>query len=119
MKSFEGIDYYNIESLLSVEEIMIRDTVRELVEDEIIPIIEKHYRDGTFPMHLIPKLGELGVFGMTLPQQYGCAELKNVAYGLVMQELERGDSGIRSFASVQSGLVMYPIYTFGSEKQKE
>lgn len=119
MKSFEGIDYYNIESLLSVEEIMIRDTIRELVEDEIIPIIEKHYRDGTFPMHLIPKLGELGVFGMTLPQQYGCAELKNVAYGLVMQELERGDSGIRSFASVQSGLVMYPIYTFGSEKQKE
>jgi len=118
MKQFEGVDFYNIESLLSEDEIMIRNTVREFVEDAVLPIIEKHYRDGTFPMHLIPQLGELGVFGMTLPHKYGCAELKNVAYGLVMQELERGDSGIRSFASVQSGLVMYPIYTFGSEKQK-
>ncbi|MDI6766278.1 MAG: acyl-CoA dehydrogenase family protein [Bacteroidota bacterium] len=116
---FKGLDYYNIESLLSEEEVLIRDTVREFVEDNILPIIEKNYRDGTFPMNLIQKMAELGMFGSTLPAKYGCAEMNNVAYGLVMQELERGDSGIRSFASVQSALVMYPIYTFGSEVQKD
>lgn len=119
MEKFKGVDYYNIESLLSEEEILVRNSVREFVENEVIPIIEKHYREGTFPFDLVPKLGELGVFGLTLPQEYGCAGLNNVAYGLVMQELERGDSGVRSFASVQSGLVMYPIFTFGNEEQKK
>ncbi|WKZ68086.1 MAG: acyl-CoA dehydrogenase family protein [Melioribacteraceae bacterium] len=119
MQKFVGVDYYNIEDLLSEEEILVRDSVRKFIDDNVIPVIEKHYQDGTFPMDLIPKLGELGVFGMTLPQKYGCAEMNNVAYGLAMQELERGDSGVRSFASVQSALVMYPIYTFGSEEQRE
>jgi len=119
VQKFVGVDYFNIEDLLSEEEIMVRDSVRKFVDDNVIPVIEEHYQKGTFPMDLIPKLGELGVFGMTLPQKYGCAELNNVAYGLAMQELERGDSGVRSFASVQSALVMYPIYTFGSDEQKE
>jgi len=119
MQKFQGVDYYNIESLLSEEEIMIRNSVREFVSDEVIPIIEKHNRECTFPIDLVPKMGELGLFGTNLPQKYGCAELNNVAYGLVMQELERGDSGVRSFVSVQSALVMYPIYTFGSDEQKD
>ena len=119
MQKFQGVDYYNIESLLSEEEIMIRNSVREFVSDEVIPIIEKHNRESTFPIDLVPKMGELGLFGTNLPQKYGCAELNNVAYGLVMQELERGDSGVRSFVSVQSALVMYPIYTFGSDEQKD
>jgi len=119
VQKFVGVDYYNIEDLLSEEEILVRDSVRKFIDDNVIPVIEKHYQDGTFPMDLIPKLGELGVFGMTLPQKYGCAEMNNVAYGLAMQELERGDSGVRSFASVQSALVMYPIFTFGSDDQKE
>lgn len=119
MQKFQGVDYYNIESMLSEEEIMIRNSVREFVSDEVIPIIEKHNRESTFPLDLVPKMGELGLFGTNLPQKYECAELNNVAYGLVMQELERGDSGVRSFVSVQSALVMYPIYTFGSEAQKD
>lgn len=113
------IDYYNIESLLSEDELLVRDSIRSFVDSEVIPIIEDHYQNAEFPMHLIPKLAELGVFGMTLPEKYGCADMNNVAYGLVNQELERGDSGIRSFVSVQNGLVMYPIYTFGSEEQKD
>ena len=119
MQKFSGVDYFNIESLLSEEEIMIRDSVREFVSAEIIPIIEKFNREGKFPLELVPKMAELGLFGTTLPQKYGCAELNNVAYGLVMQELERGDSGIRSFVSVQSALVMYPIFAFGSDEQKD
>jgi glutaryl-CoA dehydrogenase len=119
MQKFQGVDYFNIESLLSDDEIMIRESVREFVSDEVIPIIEKYNRESRFPMELIPQMAELGLFGTNLPQKYGCAELNNVAYGLVMQELERGDSGIRSFVSVQSALVMYPIYTFGSEEQKD
>lgn len=118
MEKFKGIDYFDLTSLLSEEEVMVRDSVREFVSEEIIPIIEKYNRDSQFPMHIIPKMAELGLFGPTLPAEYGCAELNNVAYGLIMQELERGDSGIRSFASVQSALVMYPIFTFGSEEQK-
>lgn len=113
------IDYYNLESLLNEEEIMVRDSVREYVDAEVLPIIEKFYHDEKFPRHLVPKLGEMGLFGITLPQKYGCPEMNNVAYGLAMQELERGDSGLRSFVSVQSALVMYPIYTFGSEQQKD
>ena len=119
MHKFSGVDYYNIDSLLSEEEKMVRDTVREFVSNEINPIIEKHNRESTFPIHLVPKMAELGLLGTTLPQKYNCAELNNVSYGLVMQELERGDSGIRSFVSVQSALVMYPIFTFGSEIQKD
>ena len=119
MAKFQGVDYYNIDSLLSEEEILVRNTVREFVDDNVLPIIEKHNRAGTFPMDLIPKMGEMGLYGPTLPAQYGCAEMNSVSYGLIMQELERGDSGIRSFASVQSGLVMYPIFAFGSDEQKD
>ena len=119
MSKFQGVDFYNTESLLSEEEILVRNTVREFVDDNVIPIIEKHNREGSFPVQLVRPMAELGLFGATLPSQYGCAELNNVSYGLMMQELERGDSGIRSFASVQSGLVMYPIFTFGSEEQKD
>ncbi len=112
-------DYYLLEEWLTDEEKMVRDTVAEFTNKEVLPIIEDYYMKGEFPKHLIPKMGELGLFGMTLPEKFGGSGTNNVAYGLAMQELERGDSGIRSFASVQSGLVMYPIYTFGSEEQKE
>lgn len=118
MSGYSGVDYFNIDLLLSDEEKMVREMVRDFVEDNIIPVIEKHYREGTFPMDLIPKMGEIGLFGANLPSEYGGADMNNVAYGLVMQELERGDSGVRSFVSVQSALVMYPIYTFGSEEQR-
>jgi glutaryl-CoA dehydrogenase len=119
MDKYIGVDYFNIDSLLSEEERMIRDTVREFVSDKIIPIIEHHNREGKFPLNLIPQMAELSLFGSTLPAEFGGAEMNNVAYGLVMQELERGDSGIRSFVSVQSALVMYPIFTFGSDEQKK
>ncbi|MDP2209163.1 MAG: acyl-CoA dehydrogenase family protein [Bacteroidota bacterium] len=119
MSKFKGVDYYNFDSLLTEEEILIRNTIREFVDDNILPIIEDYYMRGEFPAQLVPKMAEMGMFGATLPAKYGCAEMNNVAYGLVMQELERGDSGVRSFASVQSSLVMYPIYTFGSEAQKD
>jgi glutaryl-CoA dehydrogenase len=118
MSKFKSVDYYNFDSLLTEEEILSRETVREFTEENIVPIIEDHYMKGTFPIELVPQMAEMGMFGGTLPAKYGCAEMNNVAYGLVMQELERGDSGVRSFASVQSALVMYPIYTFGSEEQK-
>lgn len=119
MDKFTGVDYFNTDSLLSTDELLVRDSVRDFVSGEIIPIIEQYNRKGEFPKHLIPKMGELGVFGATLPQKYGCAGMNNVSYGLVMQELERGDSGIRSFASVQSALVMYPIFSFGTDVQKD
>jgi glutaryl-CoA dehydrogenase len=118
MEKFRGVDYYAIENLLSEEERMIRDAIRDWVETEFLPLVTEHHRAGTFPVQLIPKLGELGVFGATL-KGYGCAGLNNVAYGLIMQELERGDSGLRSAASVQSGLVMHPIHAYGSDAQKE
>jgi glutaryl-CoA dehydrogenase len=119
MHKFLGVDYFDVESLLSEDEIMVRNSVRDFVDNEIIPIIEKHYREDKFPIEIVPKLAEMGLFGINLPQKYGCAEMNNVVYGLTMQELERGDSGIRSFVSVQSSLVMYPIFTFGSEEQKD
>ena len=103
MSTFAGYDYYLFDELLTDEERMARQAVREFVDAEVLPIIEEHNERGTFPLHLTAKLAELGVFGTTLPAEYGCAEMSNVAYGLVMQELERGDSGIRSFASVQGG----------------
>jgi glutaryl-CoA dehydrogenase len=111
-------DFYNIDSVLSEEERAVRDSVRRFVDERVIPIIGTHYVEGRFPRDLIPEMAALGVFGPSLPEEYGCAGLNNVAYGLIMQELERGDSGVRSFASVQGSLVMYPIYAFGSEAQK-
>jgi glutaryl-CoA dehydrogenase len=116
--AFEGFDYYDTESLLSEEERMIRDTVRQWVDERLMPVIGEAYIARQFPKNLIPELGELGVLGANLPEEYGCAGLNNVAYGLIMQELERGDSGIRSFVSVQGALCMYPIHAFGSEEQK-
>jgi len=115
---FEGVDFYGVDGLLSEEERAVRDTVRAWVDDNLIPIIGEQYAAGRFPKQLIPAMAELGLFGANLPETYGCAGLNNVAYGLIMQELERGDSGVRSFASVQGALVMYPIHEFGSEAQK-
>ena len=117
-RRFVTSDYFNIDSALSEEERAVRDSVHKFVDDSIMPIIGDAYVQGKFPKQIIPGLAELGVFGANLPEEYGCAGLNNVAYGLIMQELERGDSGIRSFASVQGALVMYPIYAFGSEEQK-
>src|SRR5438445_513420 len=116
---FQGVDFYDVGGLLSEEERAVRDTVRAWVDDNVIPIIGEHYVEGKFPKHLVPQMAELGLFGANLPEEYGCAGLNNVAYGLIMQEVERGDSGVRSFASVQGALVMYPIYAFGSEDQKK
>ncbi len=115
---FEGADYFDVESLLSEEEVLVRNSVREFVSKEVVPVVEKHYRNGTFPIDLVPKMAELGLLGTTFPEKYSCANLNYVSYGLVNQELERGDSGIRSFVSVQSSLVMYPIFAFGSDEQK-
>jgi glutaryl-CoA dehydrogenase len=115
---FSGVDFYQMDTLLSEEERAVRDAVRAWVDERLMPLITDCYIDGRFPRELIPGLAELGVLGANLPEEYGCAGLNNVAYGLIMQELERGDSGIRSFASVQGALVMYPIYAFGSDAQK-
>jgi glutaryl-CoA dehydrogenase len=112
------LDFFDIDSALSEEERAVRDSVRRFVDERVLPIIGDAYVQGRFPRELIPELGELGVFGANLPEEYGCAGLNNVQYGLIMQELERGDSGVRSFASVQGALAMYPIYAFGSEEQK-
>jgi len=117
-EKFQGVDFYEIESLLSEEERMVRDTIREWVEDQVLPIIQEAYIQRRFPTELIQGMADLGMLGANLPEEYGCAGLNNVAYGLIMQELERGDSGIRSFASVQGSLVMYPIFTWGSEEQR-
>jgi glutaryl-CoA dehydrogenase len=115
---FRGVDFIEFDSLLSDDERLVRDTARKFVEDNIIPIIEQCNREGRFPREVVKPMADLGFFGSTL-KGYGCAEMNNVEYGLVMQELERGDSGLRSFVSVQSALVMYPIYTFGSDEQKD
>jgi len=118
MSAFRGVDYFHIDSLLSEEERLVRQTARQFVEDRVVPNIRQHYNEGTFPHDLVPEMGELGFFGANL-EGYGCAGMSNVEYGLIMQELERGDSGLRSFVSVQGALVMYPIYTYGSEEQKQ
>jgi glutaryl-CoA dehydrogenase len=118
MANFAGVDLLDLDSSLSDEELLARRTARQFVDERVLPIINKHYEEATFPVELVQQLGELGFFGANL-KGYGCAEMSNVAYGLVMQELERGDSGLRSFASVQSALVMYPIYAYGSDAQKE
>ncbi|RMG64080.1 MAG: acyl-CoA dehydrogenase [Calditrichaeota bacterium] len=119
MKKFEGADYFNLDAELSEDEKMIRDSVRSWVDENVLPIIEEHYQRGEFPIQLVPQMAELGLLGANLPEKYGCAGINNVAYGLIMQELERGDSGIRSFASVQGALVMYPIFAYGSEAQRQ
>src|SRR5437588_9803550 len=111
-------DFFAIDGLFSAEELAVRDSVRRWVDERVLPIIGEHYVEGRFPKQLVPQMAELGLFGANLPEEYGCAGLNHVAYGLIMQELERGDSGVRSFASVQGALVMYPIFAFGSEEQK-
>lgn len=108
----------DIDSLLSDEEKTIRDTVRDFVQENVVPGIAEHWEAGTFPKHLVPKFGELGILGANLPEEYGCSGMNSVAYGLINQELEAGDSGVRSFASVQGALVMWPIYAYGSEEQR-
>ncbi len=118
MSGMSGVDYFEVEGLFSEEERMMQDVARAFTDEQILPMIIQHFRQGTFPTGLIRKMGDLGFLGANL-QGYGCAGINNVAYGLIMQELERGDSGVRSFASVQGSLVMYPIRTFGSEAQKE
>ena len=114
---FQGFDFLQLDADLSEEEILVRRTARDFVEDRVVPIIEGCFREARFPRELVPILGDLGFYGANL-HGYGCAGMSNVEYGLAMQELERGDSGLRSFVSVQSALVMYPIFTFGSEEQK-
>ncbi len=114
---FQGFDFLHLDSSFSEDELLVRRTARDFVDDNLVPIIEECFREGRFPRELVPQMGELGFFGANL-EGYGCAGMSNVEYGLVMQELERGDSGLRSFVSVQSALVMYPIYTFGSDEQK-
>lgn len=116
--SFRGVDYYDIESELTDDERLVRDNVRRFVDARVMPIITDHFKDGTFPTHLIPEMAELGLFGMNL-SGYGCAGLGQVSYGLAMQELDRGDGGMRSFCSVQGALCMYPIWAYGSDAQKQ
>src|SRR5215831_3771386 len=116
--TFEGLDVLGIDALLSEEERLTQSEVRKFVESKITPIIAECFEEARFPKELVPSLAELGVLGANLPEEYGCAGMNNVAYGLVMQELEAGDSGVRSFASVQGALCMYPIFQFGSDEQK-
>ena len=118
MARFTGVDFYEVDSLLSEEERQIRDHVRDWVEERYLPLVEKAYEQAYFPEDVIPEVAEMGLLGATLPEKYGCAGVNPTAYGLAMQELERGDSGLRSFASVQGSLAMYPIYAYGSEEQR-
>jgi glutaryl-CoA dehydrogenase len=118
MARFSGVDYLLIDSLFSEQELLVRQTARQFVEDRVIPIIRDCFNEGRFPTELIPEIGQLGFLGANL-EGFGCAGMSNVEYGLIMQEIERGDSGLRSFVSVQGALVMYPIYTYGSAEQKD
>ena len=118
MPRFTGVDFYEIDSLLSDEERQIRDHVRDWVEDRYLPLVEKAYEEAYFPAEVIPEIAGMGLLGATLPEKYGCAGVNPTAYGLAMQELERGDSGLRSFASVQGSLAMWPIFAYGSEEQR-
>jgi glutaryl-CoA dehydrogenase len=115
---FPGVDYLRIDSCFSEQELLVRQTARQFVDDRVVPLIRDCFRDARFPKELIPEMGRLGVFGANL-EGYGCAGMSNVEYGLLMQEIERGDSGLRSFVSVQGALVMYPVLTYGTEAQKE
>jgi len=116
--AFREVDYFHIDSLFNEEELLVRQTARQFVDDRVLPAIRDCYRDARFPGELVPEMGRLGFFGANL-EGYGCAGMSNVEYGLIMQELERGDSGVRSFVSVQGALVMYPIFTYGSDAQKQ
>ena len=116
--AFRGVDYFAVDSLFTEEELMVRQTARRFADERILPVIRDCYRDARFPKELIPEMADLGFFGANL-EGYGCAGMSNVEYGLLMQEVERGDSGIRSFVSVQGALVMYPIHTYGSDAQKD
>jgi len=118
MPRFTGVDFYEIDSLLNEDERQIRDQVRDWVEDRYLPLIEEAYEKAIFPTEVIREVADMGLLGATLPEKYGCAGVNATAYGLAMQELERGDSGLRSFASVQGSLAMYPIYAYGSEEQR-
>lgn len=118
MPRFPGVDYLKIDSLFSEQELLVRQTARQFVDDRVLPLVRDCFRDGRFPSELVSEMAELGFLGANL-DGYGCAGMNNVEYGLIMQELERGDSGLRSFASVQGALVMYPILTYGSEEQKQ
>ncbi len=118
MNRFPGVDYIDFDGLLTDEQRLVRDSVRAFVEEKVKPIIEECHREGRFPLHLVPEMAAMSFFGSTI-SEYGLPGLDHISYGLIMQELERGDSGVRSFASVQSGLVMYPIYAFGSQAQKD
>jgi len=118
MPPFQELDFYGLDELLSEEERMVRDQVRAFVDDRVLPVVAEHFEAGTYPMELTREMAELGLFGPTVPEEYGGPGLGDVAYGLMCVELERGDSGVRSFASVQGSLVMYPILTYGSEEQK-
>jgi glutaryl-CoA dehydrogenase len=117
-RSLDPLDLYDVRSLLSEEEQMVQDAVARLVDEQVLPVIQRHFEDHTFPRELVPELAALGLFGSSL-EGYGCAGMNSVSYGLTCQELERGDSGLRSFVSVQSSLCMYPIHTYGSEEQKQ
>src|ERR1700716_2391273 len=117
MSTFRGVDYLLIDSSFNEQELLVRQTARQFVEDRVLPVIRDCFRDARFPRELVPEMGRLGFFGANL-EGYGCAGMSNVEYGLIMQELERGDSGVRSFVSVQGALVMYPIYSYGSDAQK-
>jgi glutaryl-CoA dehydrogenase len=118
MARFPGVDYLNFDSLLSEQELLVRQTARQFVDDRVIPVIREAYNNACLPKHLIAEMGELGFFGANL-EGYGCAGMNNIEYGLLMQEIERGDSGLRSFVSVQGALVMYPIQAYGTEEQKQ
>ncbi len=118
MARFPGVDYIQFDSLLSEQELLVRQTARQFVDERVLPIVREAFNSGVFPKEVIPEMAELGFFGANL-QGYGCAGMNNVEYGLIMQEIERGDSGLRSFVSVQGALVMYPILTYGSEQQKQ
>src|ERR1700761_5466523 len=115
---FPGVDYLRIDSLFSEQELLVRQTARRFTDERVLPLIRDCYREGRFPNELIAEMGQLGFLGANL-EGYGCAGMSNVEYGLLMQEIERGDSGLRSFVSVQGALVMYPIHSFGSEEQKQ
>lgn len=119
MATLQGTNFLHLEHSLTDDEVMIQNMARDFVDAQVLPVIREHHAAGTFPMTLVAEMGKLGFFGANLPTEYGCAGLNNVSYGLLLQELERGDSGVRSFASVQGSLVMYPIYAFGSEEQRQ
>jgi glutaryl-CoA dehydrogenase len=119
VKPFKGVDYFEMDDLLTEEERMVRDMTRDFVTDAVMPVIEEAYENAVFPKHLIGQVGELGMLGANLPEEYGCAGLGPIAYGLICQELERGDSGLRSFVSVQGSLAMWPIFAYGTEEQRQ